>query len=60
MKEIFMEAHEELVAEYMAAHPDADEQDAYDLLADAAYSRMQEKYAAMIDHARDLRKEGKI
>ena len=71
MKELFIEAHEELIDEKMLdweeAHPNATpeeyakaEQRFYDTTADAAYGRMTDKYAAMIDYARDLKKEGKL
>lgn len=59
MKELFIEAHEELIEEYLEKHPEATEAEAYDKTADAACSRMSDKYANMIDRARDLRKEGR-
>ena len=57
-KELFMAAHEEVIAEYLEANPGATEDEAYDVTADAAYLRMQDKYADMIDAARDRAKYG--
>ena len=51
MKELFIEAHEELIAEYLEAHPNATEAQAYDACADGAYDRMRDKYADMADMA---------
>lgn len=56
-KELFMAAHEQLIAEYMDAHPEADESKVYDLTADAAMDRMRENVADQIDYARMLAKE---
>lgn len=60
MKELFIEAHEELIEEYLEQHPGATEQQAIDATADAASDRMTDKYAAMIDHARQLKKDGML
>ena len=57
-KELFIAAHEELVEEYFADHPDASWNEAYEKTADAAYKRMVEKFANMIDAAKDRRKYG--
>ena len=55
-KELFMAAHEQLVEEYLEAHPDADWSEAYEKTSDAAYKRMTENVADMIDAARDRAK----
>ena len=55
-KEMFIQAHEELIAEYLEAHPDASESEASDKTADAAWERTRDRYADMIDAARDRRK----
>jgi hypothetical protein len=60
MKELYIDAHEELIAEYMDEHPDADEGNVYDMTADAAYARMTDKYAGMADHYRQMKKDGMI
>lgn len=60
MKELYIEAHEELLAEYMDEHPDANEAAAYDMLADKAMDRMTERYADMADHYRQMRKDGML
>ena len=58
MKELFMAAHEELIEEYLEAHPDADWSTAYERTGDAAGSRYRDKFADMVDEARMRRKEG--
>ena len=58
MKELYIEAHEELVADYLDKFPAAPEAEAYAATADDAYLRMQDKYADMIDAARDRMKYG--
>lgn len=60
MKELFISSHEELIEEYLEAHPGATEKEAVDATADAAFTRMQDKYADMIDYVRYLRKEGRL
>lgn len=44
-KEWFIEAHEQLVDEYLEAHPDATWEQAYERTADAAYVRMTDNLA---------------
>ena len=59
-KELYIAAHEELVEEYLEAHPDASWDEAYEKTADAAWNRMRDKWADMIDAAKDRAKsEGK-
>jgi hypothetical protein len=58
-KEMFMAAHEELVEEYLEAHPNASWREAYDLTADAASDRMRDKFADIIDYQRLVAKEGR-
>lgn len=60
MKELFIQAHEELVSEYLETHPGATDGEAYAATADDAYLRMQDKYADMIDAARDRAKYGEL
>ena len=55
-KELYLDAHEELVAEMLETHPEMDEAKAYDMTADAAMDRMTDKYAGMIDRAHDRAK----
>jgi ABC-type nitrate/sulfonate/bicarbonate transport system substrate-binding protein len=68
MKELFIAAHEELIEERMSrwcdAHPDAtdaeyraEEARAYDQTADAANDRYRDKYADMVDAARQRAKD---
>jgi len=54
-KELFMEAHDELIEEYMETHPNATDKEAEDATADKAYDHMQEKLADWVDHASDVR-----
>jgi hypothetical protein len=58
MKELFIEAHEELVTEYLEAHPDASEQEAYDATADAADERFKDKLGLLTDRAMQAHKDG--
>ena len=56
-KELYIAAHEELIGEYLEAHPEATEAEAYDKCADAAYERYVDKYADMIDAAKQRAKD---
>jgi hypothetical protein len=56
MRELYMAAHEELMARWLEDHPGASEDEAYDKTADAAYGHMTDKLADMADR---LRKEAK-
>jgi hypothetical protein len=56
-KELYIAAHEELVSEYMDAHPGVSWTAAYYITADAAYERMKDRMADMADHYRDQMKE---
>lgn len=58
MKELFIEAHEELMAEYLETHPNASELEAYDATEYAVQSRYQDKLGDMIDAAHDRMKDG--
>ena len=55
-KEWFMDAHEQLIEEYMDEHPEATDAEAYEKTADAAYERMIDNMAAAADAERDRRK----
>jgi hypothetical protein len=56
-KEFYMAAHEELVDEEMQ-RTGCDWQTAYERTADAAYDRMNDRFADLIDAARDRAKYG--
>ena len=60
MKELFMAAHDRLIEEYLEAHPDASEHEAYEKTADHAYGRMTDMWADMIDDARQRQKDSRI
>ena len=53
-----MAAHDELIEEYLEAHPNANWSQEYDATADAAYGRMQDRMADWSDAIRQQRKEG--
>jgi hypothetical protein len=57
-KELFIQAHEELIEKYLERHPNATEAEAYDKTADGAYARMTDKYADMVDRIRQEFKDG--
>ena len=57
MKELFINAHEELIEQYLLDHHESDWSEAYDKTSDAAYDRYREKFADMIDDARMRDKE---
>ena len=59
-KELYMAAHEELVEQYLEAHPEATWSEAYEATADGAYSRMTDRLADAADHYRQLRKDGML
>jgi hypothetical protein len=58
MKELFIEAHDELITEYLEAHPDASERDAYAATAHAADERFREKLGDLTDRAMQAHKDG--
>lgn len=53
-KELFQQAHEELIEEYMAEYPDAVWEEAYRRTADSIQDRYTDKAAAMIDAAKEM------
>ena len=57
MKELYIEAHEELIEKYLERHPGTTEAEAYEKTADRAYDRMVDKYADMIDAVRQRAKD---
>ena len=60
MKEIFIEEHDRLIAQYLEAHPNATEDQAYDATGDAAYCAMQDKFADMVDREFQAEKDGRL
>ena len=56
--ELFMAAHEDLIEEYMAKHPDADWNEAYEATADGAYGLMVDRLRDHADYLRKARREG--
>jgi hypothetical protein len=57
VKDIFIEQHERLMGEYLDAHPEADEQEAYDATSGYAFDSLGDYFADMADHYRDIAKE---
>lgn len=52
-----MAAHERLIEEYLEAHPNATEAEAYDKTADRAGERYRDMYADMVDAAKQRAKD---
>lgn len=59
-KELYIAAHEELIEEYLEKHPDADWGEAYEKCADAADGRYRDKFADMVDQARQRHKDSAV
>lgn len=57
-RELFIDAHEQLVEEYLENHPDADWNEAYEKTADMAHGRLRENLADRADYLRMKHKEG--
>jgi hypothetical protein len=57
-KELFMDAHEQLVEEYMEKHPNADWSEAYEKTSDMSMGRMRSNLADRADYLRMKEKEG--
>lgn len=51
MKDLWLKMHEELVAEYLDAHPGVSWSTAYELTAEHVNDRLIDKYSAMVDWA---------
>ena len=49
MKDLFIKAHEELVAEYLEQHSEATWEKAYEATAEAAYERMRDVFFDSVD-----------
>ena len=56
-KELYIDAHEELIGQYLEDHPDATEDEAIEATADKAYDRMVDKLADLGDRIKDRMKE---
>ena len=56
-KDYFIQAHEELIAEYLEKNPNATEDQAYEATSDAAYDRMRDNLADLADRLHDDRKD---
>jgi len=58
IKDIFIAAHEELVNEYLDRHPQASQEEAYEKTGNLVYDRYREKFAGLVDDARQKAKYG--
>jgi hypothetical protein len=56
-KDLFIEAHEELIQLYLEQHPEATEAEAYDKTAEHADERARDKMADLADTLRQREKE---
>jgi hypothetical protein len=59
-KELFIEAHEQLIEEYLEKHPEATEAEAYEKTTDHIQDRYADNFGSRIDYLRMLQKEGKL
>jgi hypothetical protein len=57
-KDFYIQCHEQLIDEYMIAHPKVTWEQAYNATADQAYGYAVDKIADMADHYHDAAKEG--
>ena len=51
MKELFIEVHEELIDQYMDAHPGVSWGEAYDITAEHVMDCVTDRFADMVDYA---------
>lgn len=56
MKELYIAAVEELIEKYLEKHPGATWNDAYEKVSDRAWDRYKDKFADMVDAAKDREK----
>lgn len=56
-KELFIAAHEELIAEYLDKNPDATDAQAYEETADGAWDKLRDNLADRADYLRKRAKE---
>ena len=59
-KELYIEAHEKEISEYLEQHPEATEAEAYDKTADRAYDRMVDDMADLSDRLRKEKQENGV
>lgn len=52
-----MAAHDELIEKFLLDNPDADWSEAYEKTADGAYDHMRDKFADMVDSAKQRAKD---
>ena len=57
VKDLYMAEQERLAAEFMELHPDVDEWEAWEAVADEAWHATADRYADMADHYCDMAKE---
>jgi hypothetical protein len=59
-KDAYMEAHEQLVEEYLEENPDATWDEAYEATADGAWDRSRDNFFDRVDYYRQQRKDAGI
>ena len=52
-KELYIQAHEQLIEEYLSEHQTASENEAYEATADQAWNKMADNMADMADRLND-------
>ena len=57
MKDLWLRMHEELVAEYLEAHPGVSWSAAYELTADQVNGKLIDKYSAAADWQMEMMKD---
>ena len=57
MKDLWLKMHEELVAEYLDAHPGVSWSTAYELTAEHVNDRLIDKYSAAVDWQQSMEHE---
>jgi hypothetical protein len=58
-KELYMEAHEAAIERYLEAHPEADEQEAYEATGEQAWHDMGDMMADRADHYHQMQKDAR-
>lgn len=59
-KDLYMDAHEAEMEAFLEANPEATDEEAYEATSEAAYFRMNDRFADMADHYRQLKKDGML
>jgi len=60
VKDLYIEQHEKLIADYMEEHPDADEQDVYDETAQYVDAEVEDYLAEQGDYLYEQQKDRRL